>query len=217
MIVKCPSCGVRLLAQRSIFGERKRKAKCVKCGTNLAVGPLPPLTGKSDTHKSQPDSGPKQPLNYRNSPPNTFLRPTRSHKHLWAVTALCFLTICIIAPHFEIGSAIYSKFWESQDVPPSNALKIQNLTLSWVTRGGSIELAIKGDLVNFSNKTLKSQNLTITLLDKIDSPLLAWEHEIPVRFIQPQQYLAFKTTVDEPPKEAVAALVTLGSSSISEY
>jgi len=70
-----------------------------------------------------------------------------------------------------------------------------------------IELSIRGELSNFSDKVSKSQDLTIILLDNDDSRLLSWVHKIPPQLIPPKQHIIFHALAIAPPEEAVAAVV----------
>ena len=121
---------------------------------------------------------------------------------------LTFLVVlCITASPIILSRYDHHRQTERAAISKLNTLKIQNLELSWTMTDRIIELSIRGELSNFSDKVSKSQDLTIILLDNDDSRLLSWVHKIPPQLIPPKQHIIFHALAIAPPEEAVAAVV----------
>ena len=217
MIVTCPSCSARFWVQRSSFGTGQRKGTCTKCQTELAIGPLPPPIASTVAKKLESGGG-GQPV--RKDKKN-LIAPCfyyiKRYQRAWGVGGSLFLLAFLVILYITASPIILGRYdhhrhteraWTSK---PST-LKIQNLKLSWAMKDRTVELSIRGELLNFSDKASKSQDLTIILLDNRDSQLHSWDHKIPPRLIPPKQHVDFYASAIAPPEEAVAAVVRINPS-----
>jgi predicted Zn finger-like uncharacterized protein len=217
MIVTCPSCSARFWVQRSSFGTGQRKGTCTKCQTELAIGPLPPPIASTVAKKLESGGG-GQPV--RKDKKN-LIAPCfyyiKRYQRAWGVGGSLFLLAFLVILYITTSPIILGRYdhqrhteraWTSK---PST-LKIQNLKLSWAMKDRTVELSIRGELLNFSDKASKSQDLTIILLDNRDSQLHSWDHKIPPQLIPPKQHVDFYASAIAPPEEAVAAVVRINPS-----
>ena len=217
MIVTCPSCSARFWVQRSSFGTGQRTATCTKCQAELAIGPLPPPIATTVAKKLK-SGGSGQPV--RKDKKN-LIAPCfyyiKRYQRAWGVGGLLFVLAFLVILYITASPMILDRYdhqrhteraWTSK---PST-LKIQNLKLSWAMKDSTVELSIRGELSNFSDKASKSQDLTIILLDNGDSQLHSWDHKIPPQLIPPKQHVDFYASAIAPPEEAVAAVVRINPS-----
>jgi predicted Zn finger-like uncharacterized protein len=214
MIINCPSCCARFAVQRSTFGTGKRRATCTKCLTMLLIGPLPPSIGSAVAEKAPSDDRAQRVGKDRKSLIALPLHYIKRSQRAWGIGSLLLLTIFLVVLYVKAPLVTFNNYddhhqSEQDQVSLPNSLKIQNLKLSWVTRDSTVELSIRGELANFSNRVSKSQDLTIILLDKDDSQLLSWDHKLPSQRIPPKQHIAFHALATAPPEEAVAATVKI--------
>lgn len=217
MIVTCPSCSARFWVQRSSFGTGQRKGTCTKCQAELAIGPLPPPIASTVAKKLESGGG-GQPV--RKDKKN-LIAPCfyyiKRYQRAWGVGGLLFVLAFLVILYITASPMILDRYdhqrhteraWTSK---PST-LKIQNLKLSWAMKDRTVELSIRGELSNVSDKASESQDLTIILLDNSDSQLHSWDHKIPPQLIPPKQHVDFYASAIAPPEEAVAAVVRISPS-----
>ena len=217
MIVTCPSCSARFWVQRSSFGTGQRKGTCTKCQAELAIGPLPPPIATTVAKKLE-SGGSGQPV--RKDKKN-LIAPCfyyiKRYQRAWGVGSLLLLLAFLVILYITASPIILDRYdhqrhteraWTSK---PST-LKIQNLKLSWAMKDRTVELSIRGELSNVSDKASESQDLTIILLDNSDSQLHSWDHKIPPQLIPPKQHVDFYASAIAPPEEAVAAVVRISPS-----
>ena len=217
MIVTCPSCNARFWVQRSSFGTGQRKGTCTKCQTELAIGPLPPPIASTVAKKLESGGG-GQPV--RKDKKN-LIAPCfyyiKRYQRAWGVGGSLFLLAFLVILYITASPIILGKYDQQRHTERAwtskpSTLKIQNLKLSWAMKDRTVELSIRGELLNFSDKASKSQDLTITLLDNGDSQLHSWDHKIPPQLIPPKQHVDFYASAIAPPEEAVAAVVRINPS-----
>ena len=130
---------------------------------------------------------------------------------------LLLLLIFLVVLYITASPNILGKYDDYRHTEPTSiskpsTLKIQNLRLSWAMKDRTVELSIRGELSNVSDKASESQDLTIILLDNSDSQLHSWDHKIPPQLIPPKQHIAFHALAIAPPEEAVAAVVKINPS-----
>ena len=214
MIVTCPSCGTRFWVQRSSFGTGQRKGTCTTCQTELAIGPLPPLTGSAVAEQPQLDGGGQLVRQERKSLISPYFYYIKRYQQAWRVTGLLLLLTFLVVLYITASPIILGKYDHRRHTEPTSiskhsTLKIQNLKLSWAVKDRTVELSIRGEISNFSDKVSKSQNLTIILLDNSGSQVLSWNHKIPPQLIPPKQHIEFHASAIGPPEEARAAVVRI--------
>ncbi len=210
MIVSCPSCRARFSFKRSAFLKTtKRRGKCLKCDTIFIIGPLPPLI-----YNSKPKGLQSQKTASKRPEPRGHTTNTQANKRtkLWTLAPLLTLATLLVGFCFHTISTLHY----SKEPSPSIAinelrnttvLEVQNLELAWETSGHAIQLKIQGELSNPTDMLVRTPAVTITLLDKNETPVLAWNYEIPRQVIPPKRRIQFQTFTDNPPSSAISVIV----------
>jgi predicted Zn finger-like uncharacterized protein len=217
MITRCPSCSTRLDLEFLHLDRGAGMVRCPACGhdwleakaielTAETVRPAAPMAETVAT----PDPDIRQLMAASLQAQKTFLfrrRRKRAAAAAWLGLALAAASPAVVAVSFPetvvsvFPAAIGLYDWLDRDVN-IYGLKIRDVDIQHLMMAGQKVIAIKGQVVNVSDRDRKIPWLRFALKSDHNSEVYDWQLDTESRPLRPGEAKAFVTRVATPPETA---------------
>ncbi|MBX6321031.1 MAG: zinc-ribbon domain-containing protein [Rhodospirillaceae bacterium] len=215
MILTCPQCSTRYLADPVALGPTGRQVRCAKCGhTWHALPPDEPgprldvLSPGLDQTISPPTPGAGLPARIEPRPPR---RPVGGAM-LTGVLALVVLGVLYlgrerIVAAWPDAAQLYGVIGLRVEVPGAG-LAFREVTLTRQPVNGRDTVVVEGHILNDTDLPRPVPPILATVRDGSDRALKAWTVRVEPGELQPGQSAAFRTSMIDPPDGATRVALT---------
>jgi predicted Zn finger-like uncharacterized protein len=226
MIVTCPNCSTRYLLDAQVLVPHGRALRCVRCGRTWTGKTQADTAPDDDDDDEVPDFGldvlARKPRGRTPAVGRRRDRTSRPRKKAgsgligWAVLGV--LVVGVAAGLFFLRSGVVAYFPAAKPAydlvgldtarraaGPGEGLKI--LQPSFIERddGDTWVIDIEGEVQNITRTTRAvPQALQVLLLDQNDNVVGEWKFRTPASLLGPLDKFEYRTSVIEPPAEAVS-------------
>jgi len=225
MILTCPSCSTRYLADAASFQPAGRTVRCANCGHSWFQEP--PKDAPKKVLLDTPSPGPSGTLALDDTPQlkSDGGRVMRWAKRLsgWAVLILALAALAIGAYQYRVeivrgwpqAASLYKSLGVDLNV---RGLEFRNVQSSFTTQAGLRVLEIKGDIVNISETSQPIPRVRVTLRDENEKPLYSWTFAVSQTRLGSSAATGFETRLSSPPADArdVEIVFDLGATGADE-
>lgn len=223
MILTCSSCTTRFLVNAAAIGPMGRQVRCARCqhgwfqepATDLPrfVSPAPQTVepAENDAASSVGDAWPSgRPAPLRRGA-NLPALPARS-SHLrdslaWGALALFLLVLTgggyIYSARIMMAWPQTSNLYAALGVtPPSNGLRLTDVSFSQAMMQGRPALTVKGVVVNDGASERTAPLVLVKLRNAGGRDIFEWTYQLPGALLAAGAKVAFETSLADPPAEA---------------
>ena len=204
MIVTCSACTTRYLVDPTLLGAGGRMVRCAKCGHSWMQRPPADMPQSLDV-PPPPGTSPRP----GNLPVPAVPRRRELPVATWlglAAVVLLVLAGAIAGRQAIVGAWPYAaQLYKAAGVPVLDpaALAVRDGRMDTVTIDNQKVIVIEGQIVNTTSVPQPVPVLRAALQDVAGREVREWTFRIEQAELQPGQSLPFKTTIVDPPEDAV--------------
>mgnify|MGYP005751668221 FL=1 len=211
MILTCPACATRYLADEAAIGPSGRMVRCASCGhTWHQAPPIEPVVDPDEGFDMPLDTDGAAAVAEETAPPPESGEEGGGAGVVLGWVLLLALTAAVVAGAYVFRDRIVEAVPQTERIyalvglsPNPTGLELLSPYFERSMKNGEPVLTVFGEVVNVSTRTVSVPPIRVSLRDAANAEVFAWTKTLDQPELVPGATASFATSIANPPLEAV--------------